>query len=532
MNKTILFGKEAREKVKKGANIMADVVSVTLGANGRNVLLSENVVVDYGTRALPVKVTKDGISAARSVHITDPVENIGAMLLREASDKTMLMCGDGTTTTIVLARAIVNAGLEMIDAGGNPMDIKRQVDNCVEYIVSKIKDSALPVRGDVETIRKIATVSANNDASIGDLVTQAFEQIGEDGIIDIEESKSVNTEIKITEGFQVKSGYLSPFFITDKAKKVCELINPNILLFEKVINNMKEFMPALQASIETNMPLLIICEDADGEALSSVIMNTIHGKIPPVCIIKCPSFTENKLEIMEDIAACTGGTYLTDSKGIGLARTKKEHLGKAQKVIVTETTCTIIGGEKKQGIYEDLLNDLKMNLAQAKGEDEKVPIERRIARLKGGIAVIYVGGPTETEMKERVDRVDDAVRAAKSANEEGYVPGAGITFLKAIRGINSGFYNENKLGWDILYKAMEAPFRQICINAGLKYSELLPHVEDHDGTVGFNAKTGKIENLLEAGIIDPVKVLRCSLQNAASVAGMLLTSECLIVDTF
>jgi len=532
MNKSILFSKEARDKVRIGVNTMANAVSVTLGANGRNVLLSESVVIDYGTRSLPVKVTKDGVTVSRAVHMTDPVENVGAIMLREAAEKTLTQAGDGTTTTIVLARAIVNAGLEMIDKGYNPMSIKRQMDKCVEYIVDKIKQDALPVGGDIETIRKIATVSSNNDPSIGDLVTKAFEKIGEDGIIDIEQAKSVNTEIKISEGFQIKTGFISPYFITDKAKKTCELINPNILLYEKVVSNMAKFAPVFQASIKTGRPLLIVCEDSDGEALATVIMNTLQKTIPPVCIVKCPSFTENKFEVMEDIAVCTGATYLTDSKGVGLERATEKHLGKAQKVIVSENSCTIIGGEKNTQAHDDLLNELRMNLTQAKGEDDKSVIERRIARLKGGIAVIYVGGPTETEMKERVDRVDDAVRAAKSANEEGYVPGAGITFIKSIKHITSEQYNENKLGWDILFTAMEAPVRQIIRNAGLDEVEYMQQIQEYGDDIGLNAKTGHVENLLEAGIIDPVKVLRCSLQNAASVAGMLLTSECLIVDTF
>lgn len=533
MNRTILFDKEAREKVLKGVNVMADAVSVTLGAAGRNVLVSRNEVIDYGLRSLPIRVTKDGVTVAREVRLNDPIENIGAMMLLESAEKTVLQAGDGTTTTIVLARAFVEEGMKMIDAGANPMELKIAIDKAVEYVVDEIKKQAVSVDDDLEKIHQIATVSANNDASIGTLVAHAFAKIGKDGIISIEEAKSVDTTVKIVDGFELKTGYISPFFITDRAKGICELTEPNIMLYEKSINNLKDIENVLRESIETRRPILIICEDCNGDALSTLIMNHVEKRIPPVCIVRVPYFTDNKLEVMEDIAACTGATYLTDSKGVGIDRATIEHLGKAAKVTVSKDSTVIIGGYKNKEEHEHLLNDLQMNKVSAQGEEEKAVIERRIARLKGGIAVIYVGGPTETEMKERVDRVDDAVRAVKAANEEGYVAGGGTVFLNITNSISSGMFGDNKNGWALTMPALMAPIKQMIKNAGLSNAnETIKQVDEAPGrNVGFNAKTGQVEDLMEAGIIDPVKVLRCSLQNAASVAGMILTSQCIICDT-
>lgn len=539
MNKTILFGTEARKKINNGVNVIADAVAVTLGATGRNVLISRNEVIDYGVASLPVKVTKDGVTVARNVQLPDLIENIGATMMKEASEKTMLQCGDGTTTTIVLARAFVNEGQKLIDKGANPMALKASIDKAVSYAVDNLRGMSIPVDGDVEKIRQIATVSANNDPSIGDLVAQAFQKIGKDGIINIEEAKSVNTDVKIIDGFELKTGYISPFFITDRAKNTCELIEPNVLLYEKTIDNLRKIEGVLQQSIETRRPLLIICEDAIGDALATLIMNHIEKRIPPVCVVRCPYFTDNRHEVMEDIAACTGATYLTDSKGVGIDRATLDHLGAAKKVVISKDSTVIIGGYKDEDTHEALLNDLQMNKAQAQGEEEKEAVERRIARLKGGIAIIHVGGPTETEMKERVDRVDDAVRAAKSASEEGYVAGGGTVFLRLLNKLNSGQWNENNDGYTVLSKVLEKPIRQMFFNAGynansdsmIAMESMIDRIKTLGDDTGFNAKTGELEDLMKAGIIDPVKVLRCSLQNAASVAGMILTSQCIICDT-
>lgn len=530
MNKQILIGKESRDKVIKGVNIMADAVSVTLGPNGKNVLISESVVIDYGTRSLPIKVTKDGVSVAEKVHLTDTIENIGASMLREASQKTMAQCGDGTTSSIVLARAFVNEGMKAVQTGANPMELKKNIDAAVKYVVDEIKRLSIPVGDDVEKIRQIATISANGDSSIGDLIAQAFKEIGRDGNIDIEEAKSVNTEIKMMDGFEFDKGYISPYFITNRAKNICELENPNILIFEKSITVMKTFYPILEKSIGTGRALLIICEDCDGEALSTLIMNHVNKTMPPVCVVRYPTFGTSKVEMMEDIASVTGAAYLTDSKGIGLERATIEHLGQAKKVVISKDSTIIVGGKKDKDAHENLLNELKMNLVDAKGDDEKESIQRRIARLIGGIAVIYVGAATETEMKERKDRVDDAVRATKAAIAEGYIVGGGLAFLQAIRNVTSAMFNENKAGFEILFPVLESPLRQICANAGKDPKDILRQISDSENGIGYNARNDEMVDMLEAGIIDPAKVLRCSIQNAASVATMILTSECVIAD--
>lgn len=539
MNKVILFGKEARDKILKGASAMADAVGVTLGATGRNVLISESVVIDYGTRSLPIKVTKDGVTTSRSVHLVDPIENIGAMMLREAAEKTLLQAGDGTTTTIVLARGFVEEGIKLIESGANPMALKTSIDKAVAYAITQLKKQAIPVDDDVEKVRQIATVSANNDEAIGDLVAEAFQKIGKDGVINIEEAKSVHTDVKIVEGFELKTGYISPFFITDRVKGVCELLEPNILLYEKSIDNLRKIEGVLTDSIKTGRPLLIICEDSSGDALSTLIMNHVEKRIPPVCIVRYPYSTDNRLEVMEDIAACTSATYLTDSKGVGIDKATADHLGKAKKVIVSRDSTIIVGGYRDLNKYDSLVADLGKNKANAESDGERIAMERRIARLKGAIAVINVGGPTETEMKERVDRVDDAVRATKSASEEGYVAGGGTVFLRLLNKLTSGQWNENNAGYSILAKVLETPIRQMFFNAGYNTDKesfglmesMIGKIKEAADDTGYNAKRGVIEDLMQAGIIDPVKVLRCSLQNAASVAGMILTSQCIICDT-
>lgn len=532
MNKTIIFDSEAREKIRKGVNVIADAVAVTLGATGRNVLISENVVIDYGMRALPVKVTKDGVTVARSVHLVDLVENIGATMMKEASEKTMLQAGDGTTTTIVLARSFVEEGLKLIERGVNPMILKESIDKAVSFVTEQLKKQSTPVNDDVERVRQIATVSANNDEAIGNLVADAFEKIGKDGIINIEEAKSVHTEVKIIDGFELKTGYISPYFITDGAKRICELNEPNILLYEKSIDNLRKIEGVLQESIKTGRPLLIICEDSSGDALSTLIMNHVEKRIPPVCIVRCPYFTDNRIEVMDDISACTSATYLTDSKGVGIDKATAMHLGKAKKVIVSKDSTVIVGGYRDIKKYDALLSDLATVKKNAEGEDERASVERRVARLKGAIAVINVGGPTETEMKERVDRVDDAVRAAKSANEEGYIAGGGAALARLLNKINSGEWNVNTMGFDILQIVLEAPLRQMLKNAGVTDpNKIMQTVQEAENCVGYNMKLQAYENFWETGIIDPVKVIRCSLQNAASVAGMILTSQCIICDT-
>ena len=531
MNKTVLFGKEARDKVLEGVKKIAAAVKVTLGASGKCVLISNSFHADYALHQLPIQVTKDGYTVTRNFNLSDPIENVGSEMIKEAAQKTVDMVGDGTTTTTILAEAFIRYGIEAIDKGANSQKLKKEIDKAVDYVVEMLKKMAIPVRGDVEKIRQIATVSANNDTEIGTLIAEAFEKIGEDGIIDIQESKSPLTEVKIADGFKFDKGWLLPYFITNKAKAEAELIEPYILLYDNPISKIETIAPVLQQVVQQGKPILIICEDMDSAALALVTMNVAQGKLK-ACVVKCPSFNNSKKETMEDLAIVTGGTYISDQKGISLENAKLQHLGVAKKVIVTKDSTIIIDGERDKESFDELYANLKMNIVDAKDEIEKQKIEKRIARLKGGVAVISVGGATETEMGERRDRVDDAVRATKAAVEEGYVAGGGISIIMATDAIDTKRFNENPLGYGVLIPSMEAPFRQICINAGVDDTDILAKITEFGKDIGYNAKTDTIENLIESGIIDPVKALRCSIINAASVAGMVLTSECLIVDGY
>lgn len=510
----ILYGKEARQKLKDGIDKVADAVCVTLGPAGRCVVMGKSIPTQHGVQHYMPDVSKDGVSVARQIILDDHLENIGAMLIKDACEKTMLAAGDGTTSTCLLTRAIVEKALVQVENNENPMAIKRELEKECAYIVDQLKSMAIPVGGDIEKIRQVATVSANNDPSIGDLIAQAFEKIGMDGMIDIEEAKGVKTEIKVTDGFKFNRGYLSPYFITNQAKNECELIEPYILLYDKKLTVLKPLQKILEHIISENKPLLIICDDADGQALAGFTMNAANGTLRS-CIVKCPEFTETKREAMEDLAVVTGARYINEEKGVSLENADAAYLGRASKVIISKEETVIISGTKDQKALTDLLNDLKMNLVKAEGE-EKDKIEKRIARLQGGIAVLSVGAPTETEMKERKDRCDDAIRATKSAIAEGYVPGAGTAFLR-VKDVKN----------QILKEVLKEPLRQICANAGVDGEQILNQVINLKDSMGYNAKTDKIEDLIGSGIIDPVKVLRCSLENAVSAAGMIITSQCL-----
>jgi len=524
MQKKILFGKEAREKIKKGVNVMADAVSVTLGASGKNVLIGGSFVQDYNTYHMNTRVTKDGVSVAKEIYLDDPVENRGALLLREASEKTMLQCGDGTTTTVVLARAIVNEGLELIEKGANSVELKRGIDAAVEIVLEKLKKMATPIGGNIQKIKQIATIAANNDSSIGDLIAEAFEKIGSDGVINIEESLNDKTEIKVTEGVKIDNGWLIPNFNTNKSKNICELQDPIILLYEKSISKISQIKRVVEHSASTRRPLFICCNDMDGEALAFLVVNTqsLNGKLPAIqaCVIKSPSFGQNRIDEMEDLAVFVGGTFVSELKGITLEKMSMSNLGGAKKIVISKDQTIIVEGNKDEKEFEDYINNLKMNHAQAEGE-EKEKIEKRIARLTGGIAVISVGGATEVEMKERRDRVDDSIRATKSALSEGYIAGGGTSFIRI-----------GDTGNDIINKALIAPLRQICENGGQDSNMIIHQVQNAKENFGYNVKSDCIENLVFNGIIDPVKVLRSCITNAASVATMILTSECVIVDIY
>jgi len=519
MLKKTKYGSDARTKILEGVKKISAAVKCTLGPSGRCVLISQSMVVDYGIHNLPIKITKDGYNTTRAFEINDePFEQAGVLMVKEAAQKTVDMAGDGTTSTVILTEAIAEKGIELIEKGANPMELKRGIDKAVEILTGQLKALSTPIKGNIDRIRQVATISANNDPEIGGWIADAFAKIGDDGIIDLEASKGVRTEIKISDGYKWDQSWTSPLFITNREKQIVEFENPYILIYHNRINHHTQIMKALELCQQSGKPLLIICEDAVEEGLAFMVLNTLQGRVK-VCAVKSPSFGEDRRIEMEDIAMLTGADYISDVRGINIKEITKDNFGTAKKVIVTKDETIIIGGGGNKDSVENHINELRMNLVQAKNEDEKYPIEKRIAKLKGGVAVIQVGAATETEMKEKLDRFDDAVRATKAAIAEGYVAGGGTTYLR----IRSG--NE------IVDFALDSILWQICENAGVNSAEIMGQVLEATGNVGYNAKTNKIEDLVESGVIDPTKVIRCAITNAASSAGMILTTEAMIVDT-
>lgn len=519
MQKQILTGKDAMDKIYEGVKKVSDAVVSTLGAMGRCAIISRCAPSQTGMQYWMPFSTKDGVTVARNITLDNQIENTGANFVKQAAEQTMLMAGDGTTTTVLLTKVILEKGLQQIDAGANPHELKKGIDAAVSYVVAELKKMAVPIDGDIEKIRQVATVSANNDSAIGDLIAEAFSKIGSDGVIDIEESKSEKTEIVISDGIKINRGWESQYFITNKAKMECELTDPYILLYDKKISTIAQFGEALAPIINDGKQLLIVCAEADGEALAALAMNATNGSFRS-CIIKCPEHGNAQREAMEDLAAITGATYISDEKGRALKSVTFKDLGTAKKVIIGKNETSIIcpNGDKK--VVGELLDNLKVDLTKA-GTEEKVLIEKRIAKLNGSVAVLHVGAATEVEMKEKKDRCDDAVRATKAAISEGFTVGGGTSFLRV-----------GNTGSELLNEILEAPLRQLCLNAGTNADKILMEVkEERTGNIGYNVKTDKIEDLVVSGIIDPVKVLRCSLENAASVATMILTSNTLIVDT-
>ena len=535
MERKVIYGIEGLKAIKKGIDKTAAIVATTLGPHGRTVLISRATGYDDrgGLDYLPLYATKDGVNTCKSVTLTDGVENIGSQLIKEAAQKTMNDCGDATTTTCVLMQAIVEKGLELVEQGVNVMELKKGIESAVEYVVGQLKLQAVPVGDDIEKIRQVATISANNDLSIGDLIAEAYSKIGVDGVIDIQAANIPKTELKTEAGFKFNKGMLSPYFITDQSKNEAVLEEPYILLYDKTITTYIQIQPVLTQVMQANKSLLIICEDSEGEALAVAALNTYQKRIK-CCIVKAPNFGHEKRETMEDAAISTGSLYVSELKGVGLKEVKLNHHVKlAKKAIITADSTIIIGGERDEKKYQDYISNLRANLALAETDEDREHIEKRIARLIGGVAVISVGGVTETEMKEKLDRIDDAVRATKSAIQEGYVIGGGCAFLKippSIEKYDTAKSQSQSKGWDLVYNAVKSPIKQICLNAGIDYVDVLDKVELTDKNLGYNAKDEKVEDLIAAGIIDPVKVLRCSLQNAASAAIVALTSGGLIVD--
>lgn len=527
MHKRALYGKEARNKLLSGINKGTNAVKVTLGPLGRNVLVARVYEANYATHSLPIEVTKDGYHVTQRFDLEDPFERAGFELLKESAQKSVDQSGDGTTSTCVLMQHIVEEGIKAIDAGANPMELKKEIDAAVARVVSVLKTRAIQVRNDNEKLFQIATISANNDADMGRMVADAFKKIGHEGVVDIEAGKSVHTEIKIAPGYRFDKSWVSPYFMTNGAKQLVEFENPLILLYNRVITHHDQIMRAMQIAPK-GRPVLIICPGAQDEGLAFFVSNVLQKNFS-CCVVYAPGIGDAQREEMEDLSILTGATFMADNRGTAIKNMTIDDFGTAKKVIVTREETIIIEGDTDQKELEDLINELRMNKASEKNEDDAAPIEKRIAKLTGGVAVIQVGAATETEMKEKMDRFDDAVRAVKSALTEGYTVGAGTAYLR----IGSGS--------KIIDSAMAMILRQICANIGLtsrhwwefwKTKHIFDQVHDATGNMGYNAKTGKVEDLIEAGVIDPVKVLRCALQNSASSATMVLTTECLIVDHY
>lgn len=518
MNKQVSVGKSAMDKILEGINLVADPVKSTLGAKGKTVIISEAYVADYSTKNYPIVVTKDGWRVSQSISSTDPLIQAGVLFIQEAAQKQMTDAGDATTTCCLLAQAIVKEGLKMIENGINPHELKEGIEKAVAYVVANLKKMAIPINGDIERIRQIATISANNDKEIGDLIADAYSKIGVNGSVTIEEAKGVSTSIKIADGFKFHRGWASPYFITNPAKEECELVEPYILIYDRPISQLQPLMPLLEKVLGTKKPLLIICEDSDGEALATLTFNTAK-KTMQACVVNMAFMGESKIKVMEDIAMVTGGTFINELKGVKLENVNLQHLGQSQKVVVGKDSTVIVGGLKKEKEYEKFVSDLNNLLAETEAQEEKEKIEKRIARLNEGVAILSIGAMTEVEMKEKKDRADDAVRATKCAIEEGFVPGGGTAFLRVETG--------NILVDSVLTK----PLEQICVNAGVNPDEIFKILSSRSGNIGYNVKTGKVEDLVDSGIIDAAKSNRCALQNAASVACQILTSQYVITDT-
>lgn len=529
MNKEILYGKESRDRMLEGIKKITNAVRVTMGAAGKCCLIGEIAYHDGWVIPLPTKVTKDGWTVTKYFELQDAVENRGAMIIKEAATKTVTEAGDATTCTCILAESLISNGVKLINEGANSQLLKKGLDKALVYVLEELKKISIPVKGDIERIRQIATVSANNDKEIGDLIADAYTKIGDEGNIDIEKNQGTKTEIKLSNGYGFDKGWISPLFVTNRSKETCEFENPVILLYEKRITHHTQVQRAIDISLHQQRPLLIICEDCDEEGLAYLAINN-HRKNIIVCAVKSPEFGDARRDSMEDIALLTGGTYISDIRGIDIKEDLQfEHLGQAKKVIISKTETIIIGGNKDKKKFTAFVNDLKMNLAQAKTEADKYPIEKRIAQLNSNVAVIQVGAATETELNEKLDRVDDAVRATKAAISEGAVAGGGTAFLRIPNAFVVNDKNDHLKGEQLLFDALQTPLKQICINGGLDADNILKEVMSVDGNNGYNVLSEKIEDMVEAGIIDSTKALRCALTNAVSVAGMFLTSECSII---
>ncbi|HEX8517804.1 MAG TPA: chaperonin GroEL [Bacteroidia bacterium] len=523
MAKDIFFNVDARDQLKKGVDALANAVKVTLGPKGRNVIIDKK----FGAPS----ITKDGVSVAKEIELKNPVENMGAQMLKEVASKTADEAGDGTTTATVLAQAIVSAGLKNVAAGANPMDLKRGIDKAVAAVVENLHKQSQEVGNDNKKIEQVATISANNDNTIGKLIAEAMKRVKKEGVITVEEAKGTETTVEVVEGMQFDRGYISPYFITDVEKMQAVLENPLILIYEKKISAMKELLPVLEKAVQTGKPILIIAEDVDGEALQTLVVNRLRSSLK-IAAIKAPGFGDRRKAMLEDIAILTGGVFISEERGFKLENAELNYLGKAEKVTIDKDNTTIVNGGGKKADIAARVNQIKAQIETTTSDYDKEKLQERLAKLAGGVAVLYVGAATEMEMKEKKDRVDDALAATRAAVEEGIVPGGGVAYIRATEALEKlkGSNEDETTGIAIIRRAIEEPLRQIVANAGLEGAVIVQKVREGKGDFGYNARTDKYENLLAAGVIDPTKVTRIALENAASIAAMLLTTECVLAD--
>lgn len=524
MAKDITFNLEARDALKRGVDALANAVKVTLGPKGRNVIIDKK----YGAPS----ITKDGVSVAKEIELKHPVENMGAQMLKEVASKTADVAGDGTTTATVLAQAIVTAGLKNVAAGANPMDLKRGIDKAVTSVVESLKKMSKSVGDDNKKIEQVATISANNDAEIGKLIAEAMGKVKKEGVITVEEAKGTETTVTVVEGMQFDRGYISPYFVTNADKMESVLENPYILLYDKKISNMKELLPILEKVVQSGRPLLIIAEDVDGEALATLVVNKLRGSLK-IAAVKSPGFGDRRKAMMEDIAILTGGTVISEEQGYKLDAVDITYLGHAEKVTIDKDNTTVVNGAGKSEDIKARVNQIKAQIETTTSDYDKEKLQERLAKLAGGVAVLYVGAATEVEMKEKKDRVDDALHATRAAVEEGIVPGGGVAYIRCVNALDKlkGANDDETTGISIVKRALEEPLRQIVSNAGIEGSIVVQKVKEGKDDFGYNARTDVYENMLAAGVIDPTKVTRVALENAASIAAMLLTTECVLAET-
>ena len=527
MAKIVAFDTTAREKLKKGVDALANAVKTTLGPKGRNVVIDKK----FGAPS----VTKDGVTVAKEIELKDPIENMGAQLVKEVASKTADMAGDGTTTATVLAQAIFNAGIKNVAAGANPMDLKRGMDKAVAKVVENLKAQSNPIKSSSE-VAQVGAISANNDMEIGKMIADAMDKVGKDGVITVEEARGTETEVKTVEGMQFDRGYLSPYFVTNTETMEVELDDAYILIYDKKISSMKELLPVLEQVAQTGKPLVIISEDVDGEALATLVVNKIRGALR-IAAVKAPGFGDRRKAMLEDIATLTGGTLISEERGYKLESAEISYLGRAEKITIDKDNTTIINGAGDSENIKRRVNEIKSQIEKTTSDYDREKLQERLAKLAGGVAILYIGAATEVEMKEKKDRVDDALHATRAAVQEGVVPGGGVAFIRSLESLNdfvvgkNGIENQDQeTGVNIIRQALEAPLRTITSNAGLEGSVIIQKVKEGKADFGYNAREDKYENLVAAGVLDPTKVSRLALENAASIASLLLTTECVIAD--